>query len=155
MERLCDNLKLTDWKPLTAKHLHVFNFLQTTSTLVGRWAVLCGTRESEQPFDPGVGGANITYSAVLLVTHGWRGSKKLCFSCFFRLPVMSDITSQLPEGTGTWRGRRLLTAVVLLSYCGCLAVEGYSVTTLSYHHSMLHQQRWAVMFYCNLITFFK
>lgn len=47
------------------------------------------------------------------------------------------------------------TAVVLLSYCGCLAVEGYSVTTLSYHHSMLHQQRWAVMFYCNLITFFK
>lgn len=43
--------------------------------------------------------------------------KNVLFFMFFRLPVMSDITSKLPEGT--WRGQRLLTAV-----------EGYSVTTL-------------------------
>lgn len=50
----------TNAKVFTAQRFHWWtvelNFLHTASTLVGGWPVACGTRESEQPFDPAVGG---------------------------------------------------------------------------------------------------
>lgn len=135
------------WQPKTTDSEKSPRVQLPANNIHAGWQVGGGTRESEQPFDPGVGGrlhdgANFIQLYCKLHMDG-EEVKNFLFFMFF-----STSCNEWHHFQVTWGN---VERSEVTDCCRGLQCDD----SPSYHHSMFHQQRWAVMFYCNLITFFK